>query len=105
MTAALCPGSFDPPTNGHVDVIERCLQAFDRVVVAVVRNPSKQSMFSAEERVEMIRRAREKGVRVSAEATPHHFTLTDAAVDAYRTNAKMNPPLRSAADREAVRQG
>src|SRR5690606_6959809 len=46
MTAALCPGSFDPPTNGHIDVIERCLRVFDRVVVAVVRNPSKEPMFS-----------------------------------------------------------
>ncbi len=55
--------------------------------------------------VEMIRRAREKGVRVSAEATPHHFTLTDEAVEHYRTDAKMNPPLRSAADRDAVREG
>jgi dihydroorotase len=43
-------------------------------------------------------------VRVTAEATPHHFTLTDEAVDTYRTDAKMNPPLRSAADRDAVRE-
>ena len=35
MTTALCPGSFDPPTNGHIDVIERCREIFDRVVVAV----------------------------------------------------------------------
>jgi dihydroorotase len=55
--------------------------------------------------VEMIRAARSRGVRVSAEGTPHHFTLTDAAVDSYRTDAKMNPPLRSEADRDAVRRG
>ncbi|MEX2583524.1 MAG: dihydroorotase [Gemmatimonadota bacterium] len=55
--------------------------------------------------VEMIREAKRRGVRVSAEATPHHFTLTDAAVERYRTDAKMNPPLRSEADRDAVRQG
>ncbi len=55
--------------------------------------------------VEMIRQARQRGVRVSAEATPHHFTLTDEAVELYRTDAKMNPPLRSEADRDAVRQG
>lgn len=60
---------------------------------------------STRDGVEMIRRAREKGVRVSAEATPHHFTLTDEAVEHYRTDAKMNPPLRSAADRDAVREG
>lgn len=55
--------------------------------------------------VELIREAKARGVRVTAEGTPHHFTLTDAAVEAYRTDAKMNPPLRSEADREAVRQG
>ena len=55
--------------------------------------------------VELIRQAKARGVRVTAEGTPHHFTLTDAAVEAYRTDAKMNPPLRSEADRQAVRQG
>jgi dihydroorotase len=55
--------------------------------------------------VQLIREARARGVRVTAEATPHHFTLTDAAVEAYRTDAKMNPPLRSETDRQAVRQG
>ena len=39
MTTALCPGSFDPPTNGHVDVIERAIASFDQVVVAVVDTP------------------------------------------------------------------
>jgi dihydroorotase len=55
--------------------------------------------------VDLIRQAKARGVRVTAEATPHHFTLTDAAVEAYRTDAKMNPPLRSESDRQAVRQG
>jgi dihydroorotase len=55
--------------------------------------------------VELIREAKARGVRVTAEATPHHFTLTDAAVEAYRTDAKMNPPLRSADDRDAVLEG
>jgi dihydroorotase len=55
--------------------------------------------------VELIREAKANGVRVTAEATPHHFTLTDAAVESYRTDAKMNPPLRSEADRAAVREG
>jgi dihydroorotase len=55
--------------------------------------------------VQLIRAAKERGVRVTAEGSPHHFTLTDEAVDSYRTNAKMNPPLRSDADRDAVRQG
>lgn len=55
MSTALCPGSFDPPTLGHADIIARCLSVFDRVIVGVVRNPSKQSMFSAEERVGLLK--------------------------------------------------
>lgn len=54
--------------------------------------------------VELIRRAKDRGVRVTAEACPHHFTLTHEACEGYNTNAKMNPPLREEADREAVRQ-
>ncbi|MCI0425875.1 MAG: pantetheine-phosphate adenylyltransferase [Actinobacteria bacterium] len=50
MTTALCPGSFDPPTSGHMDVIDRALGLFDRVVVAVIDNPSKTAMFTAAER-------------------------------------------------------
>ncbi len=55
--------------------------------------------------VELIRRAKDKGIRVTAEACPHHFTLTHEACEGYDTNAKMNPPLREAEDREAIRQG
>ncbi len=55
MTTALCPGSFDPPTNGHIDVIERAVSAFDRVQVAVIANPSKDTLFTVEERVELLR--------------------------------------------------
>ena len=60
---------------------------------------------STREAVELIRLARERGVRVSGEASPHHIALTEEAVRGYRTEAKMNPPLRSEADRLAVRQG
>jgi dihydroorotase len=55
--------------------------------------------------VSLIRRAKEMGLRVTAEATPHHFTLTHEACEGYNTNAKMNPPLREDLDREAIRQG
>ena len=55
--------------------------------------------------VELIRRAKEKGLSVTAEAAPHHFALTHERVGDYDTNAKMNPPLREDADREAIRQG
>ena len=55
--------------------------------------------------VDAIRQAKARGIRVTAEASPHHLILTDDAVEGYSTDAKMNPPLRSAVDREAVRQG
>jgi pantetheine-phosphate adenylyltransferase len=55
VATALCPGSFDPVTNGHLDIIERTARHFDDVVVAVSQNPSKsQSLFSLEERQEML---------------------------------------------------
>jgi len=54
MTTALCPGSFDPPTNGHVDVVERTIAIFDRVVVAVIDNPAKEPLFSTKQRIELI---------------------------------------------------
>lgn len=57
MATALCPGSFDPPTNGHIDVIERASRYFDRVVVAVIANPSKQPLFTLEQRGDMLRDA------------------------------------------------
>lgn len=52
---AVCPGSFDPPTNGHLDVIARSLTLFDETVVAVLSNPAKQGRFGPDERVDMIR--------------------------------------------------
>jgi len=51
---AIYPGSFDPPTNGHIDIIGRARQVFDRVVVAVLTNPRKEPMFSVAERFEML---------------------------------------------------
>ncbi len=54
MAVALCPGSFDPPTNGHVDVIERAARYIDEVIVAVIANPSKEPLFSLEERTGML---------------------------------------------------
>ena len=54
---AVVPGSFDPLTNGHLDVITRSTRLFDRVVVGVLVNPSKTPLFTLAERVEMIREA------------------------------------------------
>jgi pantetheine-phosphate adenylyltransferase len=55
VATALCPGSFDPVTLGHVDIVERSARHFDEVIVAVIRNPQKaQSLFTLEERQEML---------------------------------------------------
>ena len=54
-TKAVCPGSFDPVTNGHIDIIERTAQLFPSVVVGVIQNPNKKPLFSLEERVELLK--------------------------------------------------
>jgi pantetheine-phosphate adenylyltransferase len=54
-TKAVYPGSFDPVTNGHMDLIRRGLKIFDRIIVAVLHNPAKKSFFTVEERMEMLR--------------------------------------------------
>ena len=54
MIIALVPGSFDPPTKGHLDVVERCAALFDEVIVSVVHNPSKSPLFTADERVALL---------------------------------------------------
>ena len=61
------------------------------------------SHVSCEASLAVIRAAKARGVRITAETAPHYFTLTDTAVLGYNTNAKMNPPLRSEADRQAIR--
>jgi pantetheine-phosphate adenylyltransferase len=68
MRTAICPGSFDPLTNGHLDVIQRATKLFDRVVVAVARNESKQPLFDLEERIHLTQRAvgHLRGVEVDA---------------------------------------
>jgi pantetheine-phosphate adenylyltransferase len=57
MSVAVYPGSFDPITNGHLDVIRRATGAFERVIVAVLANPRKQPLLRVDERIEIIRRA------------------------------------------------
>src|SRR5207237_10510635 len=54
---ALYPGSFDPPTNGHLSIIQRGLKMFDGLIVAVLKNPAKDALFSVDERVELLRGA------------------------------------------------
>jgi dihydroorotase len=61
--------------------------------------------ISVAESVELVRRAKAQGVRVTAEACPHHFTLTDEAVRGYNTHTKVNPPLRTVGDVQAIKVG
>lgn len=55
MRVAIYPGSFDPVTNGHIDILEKTGKIFDRIIVAVVHNVTKQALFTLEERVDLIR--------------------------------------------------
>jgi dihydroorotase len=91
--------------TGIPNVAEDVMIARDLMLAELTGGRLHVQHVSTRGGVELIREARARGVRVSAEASPHHFTLTDAAVELYRTDAKMNPPLRSEADRDAVRRG
>ena len=68
MKKAIYPGSFDPITNGHLDILKRALKVFDEVIVLVASNPNKKSRFSANERVKMVSEAVKgfKGVSVDS---------------------------------------
>ena len=68
MKTAVYPGSFDPFTLGHLDILERACGLFDLVIVAVLRNPNKTPMFSVEERVEMIRESIRPDTTVEVDA-------------------------------------
>ena len=75
MRRAVCPGSFDPVTNGHLDVIERMTRVFDEVVVAVLINKSKQGLFSTDERIELLKESTAEWPNVSVDS--FHGLLVD----------------------------
>jgi pantetheine-phosphate adenylyltransferase len=68
MRTAIYPGSFDPVTNGHLDIIQRATKLFDRVIVAVAANDSKHPLFTLAERVRMVARAVRHWPRVQADS-------------------------------------
>ncbi|KAB2879208.1 pantetheine-phosphate adenylyltransferase [bacterium] len=68
MKTALYPGTFDPLTFGHIDIIERAAALFDRVIVTVAKNPKKTPLFTAEEREDMIREAVKSWPNVTCES-------------------------------------
>ena len=84
---------------------EESMLARDLILAGITNGRYHAAHLSTRSSVQMIREAKARGLRVSAEVTPHHFTLTDAAIGEYNTNAKMNPPLRGAEDVEGIRQG
>ena len=69
MRIAVYPGSFDPITNGHIDILKRSLEVFDKVIVLVANNESKKSRFTVEQRVEMIKEAAKDMKGVSVDST------------------------------------
>jgi dihydroorotase len=79
--------------------------ARDLALAAETGAPLHLAHLSTASSIQMVREAKRNGVRVTCEVTPHHFTLTEKAVEQYGANAKMNPPLRSAKDRDAVLEG
>ncbi len=85
--AAIYPGTFDPVTFGHIDIINRALEIFDRLYVAVANNTSKAPIFSTEERVEFIRRATQNKKNIIVEAF-------DGLVVKYATAKRTNVMIR-----------
>jgi pantetheine-phosphate adenylyltransferase len=75
--SALCPGTFDPVTNGHLDIVERAAQLFDTVVVSVLENPSKTPLFTLDERVGLLRVV--FADRANVQVSSFHGLLVDHA--------------------------
>jgi len=91
--------------SGVPNAAEAIIVARDIMLAELTGGQYHVLHISTAEAIEEVRRAKKKGLRVTAEAAPHHFTLTDEAVLEYRTFSKMNPPLRAERDRLAVIEG
>jgi dihydroorotase len=99
-TQATRLGLLPVPRSAEVAMVAR-----DLVLLEEVGGHLHIAHVSCAESIRLLREAKARGLRVTAEAAPHHFTLTDEAVTGWNTDAKMNPPLRGDADVAAVRQG
>ena len=114
MNIAICPGSFDPVTVGHLDIISRAAKLFDKVIVLVLSNPAKTPMFTMEERKELLQRATKDMERVEVDsfdgllavyAREHGATALVKGLRAVSdfeyefqmslTNTKLNPQLET----------
>jgi len=91
---------------GYPSIAEELIIARDIMLAEFCGNrPYHVSHMSTAGGVDLVRRAKEKGLNITCEVTPHHFVLTDEAVEQYGTNAKMNPPLREERHRQAIIEG
>ena len=99
------PVSTELGLKGIPWVAEDAMTARDIMLAELTGTHLHVAHVSTKGSVELVRQAKGRGVRVTCEAAPHHFSLTDEAVRGYNTNAKMNPPLRAQADVDAVRVG
>ncbi|HHP7234771.1 MAG TPA: pantetheine-phosphate adenylyltransferase [Desulfobacterales bacterium] len=86
-TVAIYPGSFDPVTNGHLDILKRGLKLFDKIVVAILHNPEKKALFSVEERRAMISESTKSLRNVEVDTF-------DGLLVAYAARRKANAILR-----------
>src|SRR5437867_5440786 len=91
--------------KGIPSAAEETIVSRDLILAEMTGGKYHVAHLSTRRAVQMVREAKARGLKISAEATPHHFTLTDAAVADYDTNAKMNPPLRSQDDIDAIVEG
>lgn len=95
--------------NAEIDLISRDINLLRKIADELNENLTAPKMviqhISTKEGVELVREAKKSGLNVYAEATPHHFSLTEADAIKYGTNAKMNPPLRTCEDRLAIIEG
>ena len=80
---AVVPGTFDPITNGHMDIVERSLRIFDKVVLAVATNPKKQPLFDLEERMRLARETLEAGIEAVGDES-QQFLVSLSRIDELR---------------------
>lgn len=99
------PTSFRLGVHGMPNAAEASVVERDIALARATRGHVHVAHLSTREALETVRRAKKAGLPVTAEVTPHHFTLVDENVGDFNTDYKMNPPLRSAADRDALIQG